>query len=321
MNHAVVVIAGIPTPQGYFEQHRTDLSTLYDESMDLSHTFPLRPTQSIPSLCLELAPLITGLTALRTSLVKSLDSFGEKTEIDISSVRPTPGEGDVFWGLWRLLAASSSACNVALEVCPERLSLAQQPFYPPLYVALDSVLVWLLKISRSPAWIAMTIKQGLQPRNRDLLVILLLPVNILPSIRNAVLPMAISHSLSLPSSFVPLLCCVITEQFGRQPLLVPQPIPVAKISACDHKARVGSRIINVPLFQLLELLSTEISNFGILNNDTGYEGKFPFLASPAVSQFQKVIVLLPADKYSSILCIIQRTVRYLNNILSLASKF
>lgn len=319
MQQSVTSVAEPTRPHAYMQTHLPVLSTLHQYLEALSQSPPQWPTRPSSIRQSEQALLVTHLTALLTSLVPQLDRLGARLSLPPPD-RPGRAEEQVFWALWRFAVSSCASLDAALDMFPELLSLEQQPFYPPLYVAMNSVLAWVLTMSRSPAWLAMTDEDGLQRRNRELLLILAHPVNLLNNITSSEMPLPVTHSHALPASLVPFICCIMTEQFGEQPLLVSQPSLPADISACWYDQSVDPMSYYIPIQHVLTMLIEEIINFVCLDRITGHGEHFQFLTAPALSQLLKAVVILTNRSLFSAPELIQSSVRCLVRVLFLVFK-
>lgn len=208
-------------------------------------------------------------------------------------------EEEVFWELWQCLI------TCCLPFCPAtknwiNLCSHDQPCIP-LYSTFYGLLTWLQMISRSPTWLAMTDKHGLKRRNCDLLVILAQMTDLLDSITNSP-PLALAaHLKLLHPNFMPLLCCIVSEQFTDIPMLVLHTITGA---TADRYSFVAMSYTSThescsPCITVMELLSGIVSaiyNLLIHANTHGNllqdnNSKLSFLTTPAVLHFLKACLL------------------------------
>lgn len=178
---------------------------------------------STPHLILFVSDFTTLLTALVPQLRRQGDRLSSATFCSVG----TPEE-ELFWELWRFLVTSCSVFGMSFNYCNERDGLLNvwpqekhHPVYAPLYAAFTSVLAWLLNMSRSPAWRAMKSVHGLKCTNGELTLILAQAGQCRLSISSAPTPTLLARAALLPPNFLPLLCCIFTEQLCSLPCLVP----------------------------------------------------------------------------------------------------
>lgn len=143
----------------------------------------------------------------------------------------------MFWELWKLLAASSDAFKCIKRFLPDVWSADDLPMYKPLYEAFHTLLTWLLRFTRCPAWVLMSTQQGSLARTHDLIIILEQPTVCLVHVSfpsAAPKSVLISHLKVLPPHFIPLLCCIVSEQLLSNLPLLPRTQPLAGTHPSTH---------------------------------------------------------------------------------------
>lgn len=141
----------------------------YANNPMLEHTLSVRS---------QYVAFVADFTSLLTALVQQLDRLGSRLSFAVPSTIGT-AEEDVFWSLWVFLVAACSAFDEATEKGPDLYSHEQQAFYGPLYFAFNSLMSWLLSISRSPAWVLMQARHGKHSRACELIACLEQPTKCL----------------------------------------------------------------------------------------------------------------------------------------------
>lgn len=203
---------------------------------------------------------------------------------------------DVFSALWRLLvvgcsASSSALCYSGQAVFPTN----QQRASPSLWDALYRTLTWLLTFSRSQAWTSMEARHGLPQRKSDLLTILKEPLNCLNFISTHPTPNPARQLRLLPPAFVPLVCCILTEQFCNVPPLVPRPPRVAGVAALSLTPPTPPTNIYYDIGNVLRILACFLFNcLNLTMQDEGCISELTFLRAPAIKQLFKGVLLLPS---------------------------
>lgn len=246
--------------------------------------------------------LLTAFTQLLVVLVPQLDRLGTQLNCESACIIGTVEE-ELFWELWSFLAAASLSFRTAVYIMTDSWPVEQQPSKAELFNALQDLLIWVLSMSRSPAWRLMQPQHGRKHRNRELVVILssltkcILNIKSAPDFGN---PFLMQH---LSPSFIPILCCIVSEQFVQCRLLVPQLQETSRSCATTYGLRLGTpaeacRYCNYSFpYQLYPFMSDMVRLLSLfISNDpeTGVSC-FPFLTSPAVIQLLKTIVLLPEE--------------------------
>lgn len=285
----------------------------------------LLPTDKTTATRNEHTLFITEFTALLEALVPHLDRLGTRLSLGIMGSSIGTSEEAVFWELWNLLVAANLIFCSAGQTCPELWPEDKMPFYAPLYAALFQLLRWLLSISRSPAWLAMTKHHGLLLRNREVAMLLTQPVECLNHLWSDSPELLFSHINQLPASFVPLICCIFTEVFGTVPLLVPNHASLitkpAAGAASGTKAATHARGLDCcrmptsTVYAFLPLLRKLINNLTSAIMDPSCHAFFPFLTSTAVLQVLKVVINLPIKNLKTKPELVGNCVHILNVLL------
>lgn len=250
--------------------------------------------------------LVAGFSTLLSTLLPQMHNLWAR----ISSAAATADcklritDEEVFWELWSFLVAGCSALSVAAAKLSDLWPEDKRPFHSPLFAHFHALLEWLLQISRSSTWLAMGPQHGLQSRNHELIIILVQATTFLEQVYMAKGPDLFRQLGLLPPSYVPLLCCIVSEQLGASPLLVPSmPLSLsAGVKASSYTVGLNYKYpVDSPYkYRLLRQLSVAVNNFLMLaNRSNGYSGPFAFLRSPSVLQFLKVILILPDDSPSA----------------------
>lgn len=239
--------------------------------------------------------VVTDFTLLLNTLMPQLNRLGLRLSITASSIGTS--EEKVFWELWTFLMVGCSAFGLACGSRCTLLPLQTQPFFADLYAAYDALLRWLLSISQSAAWLAMKSQHGLHRRNCELLVILAQPLHCLLSISFVESRFIIfSHLACFPSTALPLLCCITTEQFTDPLFDAPQQPAGSKATSYT---RHGEFSYLTPLYPFLDSHIMLIANLSSVETSNERCWKLPFLKHPAVIHFLKTVLILPRTATSS----------------------
>lgn len=285
---AAMSAVSLPYPSPF--KHSERIWNLYNKLQVICSTAP--PEIQLRHLCTqsEFAPFITKYTTLVKALILQLDRLGSRLSSVPSSIGTATEE--VFWELWRILVAVETVIGYAYG---RRSSLFEkQPFCAGLYDALNMLLQWLLSISRSPAWVAMQRQHGLVDRNGELLAILAQPLDcLLRFSTNIYRSIFCSHLSCFPPTMLPLLCCIMSEQFTNAPVLVPLVQPAASSKAALYKGGVGQLYLAENLDQFLHAMLMVINNFATRHISTEFGSMISFVAAPAVFHFLKAVLILP----------------------------
>lgn len=257
----------------------------------LSDSIPLHTAHSctLPAH----AFFVRDFTILLTALVLQLDRFGSRLSYVAGCSIGTPEER-LFWELWGLLVAACSAFAVMSSIWPDCWLVDQQLLYSKLITAFHATLAWLLSVSRSPAWTLMRTEHGSLARNSELITILTQPVMGLVLLQ-PVTDACLAHCLSiLPPDVLPLICCIISEQFGTAPLLVKQQPFAASMSATSYTQSTHSFTpVHVSLHLLLCSLLEANQIVCVYAQKSNCSKTLYVATSPAIVQMMKVILLLP----------------------------
>lgn len=327
MTAAVAQLAHVSLPHPSLLQQLPRLHTLRPEFRRVFHS---RRLQYDPVFCrTQYGLFVTDFVALLRQLVQQLDRLGARLS---HATPPSVGtdEEDLFWELWQYLAAASRAFKAVTNRGSDPWPVQQQPFYGPLYNAFHTALLWLLTMTRSPAWLAMQEQHGRDLRDRELMTVLEQPIECLVNVVCDTPPDHInSHLLLLPPSFIPLLCCIMAEQFTNIPLqhhpqqslgtraaaaeLLPAgaslPLGTAPAGNANNTPPPGDRqattyrdAVHVDRKLFRGVLCYPLASLMLLVNNLhthqqssaqGSIGRCFFLTSPSILALFKMVLLLP----------------------------
>lgn len=277
------------------------------------------PKEEHPEFCRqpEFACFVTEFTSFLAALIPQLDRLGSRLSIVASSIGTA--EEALFWELWRFLVAAGACFTFAGGQHSELLP--RQPFDPHLYAAFNALLQWLLSISRSPAWLAMRKQHGGVHNKGELLAILAQPLNCIIGLSTTESKSILrSHLLCFPQTILPLLCCIISEQFTNAPMLVPRLQSGAGRPATLYRRGVGEAFFSDNLGPFLTSLVMLISNLANQDIITGHDGSFSFVTAPAVTHLLKTVLMLPQQALSSKSDLVSRCLQCLVLLISLCDK-
>ncbi|MEW5318476.1 MAG: hypothetical protein WDW38_009696 [Sanguina aurantia] len=236
---------------------------------------------------------ISDFTTLLTALVPQLKRMTARLNAEASCSKAVE---TIFWELWRLLVVACTAFESNTDHAKGLPPLDRQPLFTSLYPAFHAVLAWLLDCSRSPAWLAMRPEHGLAARSSELLMVLSQPTNCLLNLSMLGTPAVETHLSFLPQSFIPLLCCIVTEQYSSTPRIVPLVAQVTGgLGATTYAQSLVTflPIFSAPLHFFLCNLTQAIGNIGASDPTSCFTGLFSALRDPAVIQLLKAIMLKP----------------------------
>lgn len=293
---AVYVLADFDLPHPALHTRLPPMRALQTALFESSRATDLRPRNSHLTSPVEYTTFVTDFIKLLTALVPQLDRFGANLSLAVGSSIGT-AEEEVFWLLWGFLATSCIAFAAALESCASAWPAYNQPFFASLSSAFHTLLVWLLPMTRSPAWTLMGPEHGLKVRNYDLGHILLQPVRFLQDLTYELGPVVMSHLTVVPPSYVPLLCCIASEQFSNLPRLVLKLKISPGMSATRyvHGENASAMSPFKPKYALLSQLINLTNNLAAADFQENFSGNLSFLLSPAVMHFYKVVLIMPWD--------------------------
>lgn len=334
MHHLLLMIehiARISLPQSDLGNVPFHTQKLRYTLEDVSSKRGMEPEDVHPDLRAEHALFVADLTELITALLPQLKRFSARLSLRTGSSIGTDEEV-LFWQLWSCLRAGCSAFSSTVVKWPTLWPAHQRPFHAGLIAAFHDVLGWLLTFSRSPAWLAMKPQHGLVSRDHELMIIMEQSINCLVHMYN-VRPHSdmVSHLQALPSSFIPLLCCIATEQFGGAPLLVEPPAQQANTalhggghgsSASRATNNTGGSFYNygtptAHTYSLFRYLVSTINNI-LAVADKECTGPFAFLRTPSVVQLLKVVLTMPEESPSADKMHVNQSAVCLRNLLNLA---
>lgn len=131
-----------------------------------------RAPQTCHATRCELKLFVKDYIRLLAAVTPQLDRLGSRLNSTVSSSIGTPEE-DVFWELYVCVAISSDAFHAANKVWSELWAGEELPLHHAMYSAFYDLLIWLLKFSRSPAWMLMRQENHTTSRDAFLALILL----------------------------------------------------------------------------------------------------------------------------------------------------
>lgn len=167
----------------------------------------------------EYVAFIDSYARFVTAVVPELTRLGCLMNLT-TACRIGTAEEEVFWEWWSLLATSNSAVDLLTAKWEHVYPAGQQPYQAALYHAFHSLLTWMLSMSRSPAWLAMRVRHGRAQRDLEVLLILKLSAEQMQQLSALDEHQFSSHVSQLPGNFLPLLCCLASEQLTTAPLLM-----------------------------------------------------------------------------------------------------
>lgn len=227
----------------------------------------------------------------------------------------------VFWELWSCLEAGcKSFCRIAessYDVWPEN----EKPFYPSLCAAFHSLLHWLLSMSRSSAWQLMRPEHCLHMRNDELLLMLSLPIGYLTDLATAQFLGHTTHFDTLSPNLLSMLCCIVTEQFGCAPLLVPRSHTTASMKASTYTRGVVYKAQDISrsrLYLVIDTLVVLIYNLTVIDDSPHRIVPLTCLTAPAVIQFSKVAVMIQIQMQPHESDLVERSMSCLMYLLNLS---
>lgn len=180
----------------------------------------------------------------------------------------------------------------------------------------------------SPAWKLMKAQHGVVRQNEDLLLILTTPTKCLTHFCITPLDVCINTVRSLPPNFVPLLCCIVSEQFGTLPSIIPiPPSPAAgRLSAATYRqcavtvAQIDEDHYNKSLLTFLKAVLASVCNLALVKGDSEASEHFPFLTAPATLHFLKALVVLSLDLFLKALTFARNSISCLSFSLGVWNK-
>lgn len=262
--------------------------------------------------------LISDLSKVITAVVPQLNRLGLRLNLPgpASSIG-TPEEA-VFWELWFFVAAGCSAVEAGRPIWLDLWQRDRHALHTHWYAAFHTLLSWLLPFSRSPAWRLMRQQHGVHKRNAALIAILWEPTHSINSMSGSALSTVFNNASALPADFVPLLCCIISEQLGNLPPVVLRTQPPAGTAAtsCAQATSSADSLASSPddryasVHKIFDVLPNMIINFiyfleevGHLTHDadqtTNMNECVNFIETPAVLQCLKVGLVLRGQSPST----------------------
>lgn len=299
MADCVTALAGVRLPHPSLASHLSNMRMLHKQLRIVRASLPASVVVS--GIQVDLMLFATDVAVLLTAVVQQLDRLGTRL-----ICRP-PGhsleiEESVFWELWSFAAVCCEAFGSATLDWPTLWDEDNQSAFEVWYAAFHSFVTWLLPFSRSPAWLCMQRQHGMDSRNQDLTVIFMQPVATLLSLTLTPTPThVLLGRVSLAHlDFLPLLCCIASEQFGDLPLLVARDLlPVCHPTLYTQGLTSGYGF-EIQVDVLLESLVVLVNNLAvesiILGPDKRSTPEFNFisiLTHPAIVQCVKTVLVLP----------------------------
>lgn len=263
------------------------------QSMSLNMLTHTNPSNSVPlvaysSTRANCSSMIADFVHFLTAIVPQLERMGSRLSSPVRSSIGT-SEERLFWELWRLLANLSQAFHMVSGMleCP-------QPFNPPLLSAFYKLLQWLLPMTRSSAWMKMRSRHGSNRRNCDLVTILGTISESLLSLNDFQPNVVASNLGSLPVKSLPMICSIVSEQFGNAPLLLSPATPLAHSAASVYSTGLWMQKPSDSYMRTILFESLTRVIFRLVKADKGcdHHGHFSCLMNPAVLQCCKTILLI-----------------------------
>lgn len=318
----VSAVAVISLPRQFTSTQLKVMESLTITLLEASRSIMFLPQNVCTTSQPEYVDFISDFTALLNTLVPQLARLGLRLSAvaDVSSIGTT--EEHVFWELWGMLVAGSTAFQTLSETWQSLLPVESSiEALKSFYATFHDLLMWLLSMARSPAWVLMKSEHGRWLRDHELITILLLPAKCLLDITHASKPTLFSHMNLLPSTFMPLLCCIVSEHISDLHLVSRLTQPAAHMKATVYKQ--ASSVKNLPpppppLYHFLYMLVIVINNLSCVEKRTTNDANFPFLTSPSVLQLLKVILTLPKDTQPSAPELVRYTLLCLHSLIALS---
>lgn len=222
-------------------------------------------------------------------IVQQLDSLSCAAASSLGGV-----EAQLFYELWTFLAISCDSFSTVVDMWPALFSGDEAPLLHSLFAAFHKLLAWLLCFSRTPAWLQAKTKLGRKRRNNTLVVMLAQPIYCMSQMSQAS-PANVSKMFSgIPPSFVPMLCCIVSEQFGSLPHIVQPVQGTASASEASYTHGPASDIFaRVCMLKYLALIPIIIYNLSEMDRQIPTSGIRRILESPTVLQCLKVLLVTP----------------------------
>lgn len=295
MTSMVSTVSNLRSTQSFLRARLPPMRTMSVKLITVCSSVPARQNEERSSAALALVRCITDFTRLLTTLVPQLDRLGAQLS------RPTAcsigtAEEDLFWVLWGVLVASSSALVAANRAFKDLLPPKEHPSYTSLCSAFGFLLTWLLQMSQSPAWVSMLPQHGRMNRNKGLLVILSIANNCL------------AHTIPPPfddvllndcqTILLPPLCSIVSEQFLTSFPALPQlpPDPPSHSQATVNRQGVpDAHIVHISSQGLMSSLANQIILRIGMSGGADISSGLSFLTAPSVIMFLKQYVSLPKE--------------------------
>lgn len=301
MTQAVKQLKSAKSSRSDLQNNLTKMRQLRESLLIVSHTVYTRsrPPELFTSTQAEHQRFSSEFTAFLSALVPQLERLGSKLNNKTACSIGT-AEEDMFWELWNFLTSSCSSFATAHAMSQNLWPAGEKPFYHSQFAAFHSLLAWLLSISRSSAWLLMTPANGSHHRNRELVVILMQPTRCLESVGQAS-PAKFQALLGvIPPPFIPLLCCIVTEQLCiHVPPLVPQQPPAEGSVATTYTPDPSNACFYhaFPFYAYLETLAVVLNNLYISDKNTRVGNSSHSTLSPSASVIQlcKALIILPGE--------------------------
>lgn len=322
MSKALKVIADVAVSrQSMMARLQAIMMSRLHTTMLASSELVLPLTQAeTPSIRTAYALMVAEIVFFLESLIPQLCKRGCRLS-SVTACSVGTADEHVFWELWSCLDAGCAALAIASQKSIQVWPVDDHPYYPSLYTAFHSLLTWLLSFSRSPAWLLMRPEHCLHMRNSELLKIFHLLSGFLSDFASDQFAISILHFNRLPADFLPLLCCIASEQFGNVPPLVPRAQVLAGAKATTYTRGVVFQAKDISpecLHLFIESITSLLEALTIVDSSAGRAEHFPFLTSPAVIQLLKVALIIQGRKSPYEPDAVERTVLCLHYALRLA---
>lgn len=276
------------------------LKLLDSKLLGTSNLLCVQEAEMSPNTLQLLVSCISENAALQMALVPQLQRFGKRLSIPTAGSLGTVEE-DMFWELWASLMGSCVVNMIVTKTQPTAFLNLQQALCNQVHLATQSVLTWILSISRSPVWCAMKVGNGLRHRNLEVSSILFQATSFLALIGEAPTPVALRLACWVPDQLLPLICCIASEQLCPVRTTQQHDQSGTRHPATTYVLGSTSRLVFPPsLYQSLCLLASTINNLECLASRAGRAGVCTFVTAPAVLLLLKLFITLPPEVHPAV---------------------
>lgn len=138
-------------------------------------------------------------------------------------------------------------------------------------------------------------EDSLQRRNTQLLALLYQPLNFLIRVSRSPVPVFVSHLNAFPPTLLPLVCCILTEQFCTLLSLVPMlaQLDVTSVKAASYTRGFVDITYIIPLWAVLEQVVELVQRSRTLASDSNTHHYLMSFTAPAIQHLSKATLLLP----------------------------